>query len=175
MSDLKWKKFENLIYKQLSSIPNISIDRIKNNMGGLSGVNNISDFTLYFNPYFYYIECKAIHGKTLNYKSHIRPNQWEGLTEKSKLNGVITGVLVWFIDFDITVFVPMTVLNYKRNLGFKSLNVQDLSLISVDGERIIWLQGKKKRVFMEYDMQNFLEQLTKYSDFKWRDNSWESI
>lgn len=160
------KKFEDEIHKQLLTIPDISVDRIYDAMGGFSGINNICDFTLYSKPYFYYIECKSIHKNTLNFKSDIRKNQWEGLLEKSKIKGVVAGILVWFIDLDITLFIPIQGLVRRKEKGFKSFNVGDSYLGNCCGYPIINLRGKKKRVFINYDMEDFLKKLNLLSSGK---------
>ena len=37
----------------------------------------------------------------------ITKDQWDGLVEKSKIPGVVAGIIVWFIDHDTTTFVPI--------------------------------------------------------------------
>ena len=63
--------------------------------------------------------------------------------------------MVWFIDHDITVFIPATVLKKMKDNGAKSIRFDD-PLISSD---CIKVAGKKKRVFFDYDMESFLLKL----------------
>ena len=102
------------------------------------------------------LECKAIHGNTLNFKSHIRENQWRKLLNYSYIPGVNAGILCWFIDWDITVFLPIEYLQYMLEDTYKSVNIRkDINKIP----RVI-LDGEKKRVFFEYDLEKFLEDMS---------------
>ena len=48
---------------------------------GYSKINNPCDFIVFRNGTLNLFELKAIHGNTLNFKSHIRENQWNNLTK----------------------------------------------------------------------------------------------
>lgn len=111
---------------------------------------NICDFIVYKKPYEYYIECKSVHGASLPFRN-ITETQWNGLLEKSKIRGVYAGIICWFIDKDITKFYLIGELDQLKDLEFKSVNYNWLS-----GWRI---KGKKKRVFFDYDMKQFFEEM----------------
>ena len=125
---------------------------------------NICDFIVYKKPYEYYIECKSVHGNTLPF-SNITDNQWNGMLEKSKIPGVYAGVICWWIDKDVTKFIPIQVLeSLKSHWNDKSIRYdKDASFIQ-DSKDIhpIEIQGKKKRVFFEYDMDKFLKEVEWY-------------
>lgn len=150
------KQFEQLIQKQFEELEDISVDRLYDVTTGFKNQNNVCDLMIFKNGTLNYIECKAIHGNTLNFKSHIRQNQWNKLMEKSFIPGVNAGVLCWFIDNDITLFLDIADLNYLKDLGNKSFNVK----IDIKTIPTVLIEGKKKRVFFEYNLDKFLEEVS---------------
>ena len=123
---------------------------------GYKNINNPCDFIVFDHGTQNYIECKAVHGNTLNFKSEIRENQWNKLLEKSYIPGVNAGILVWFIDRDETYFINIEYLNYlKIELNQKSFNPK----IHLDKIPVCLITGEKKRIFFEYDLEDFLRSL----------------
>jgi len=159
------KDFEEKFREQLEGLENISVDRFPDPMTGFLGVRNICDFGVYEYPFQYYIECKAFSGNTLNFKSGITENQWSGLTKKNQIKGVTAGILIWFIDYDKTVFVPIEILENRRQIGFKSLNIKE---ILEDDLFYIEMKGRKKRVFFDYDIKGFMDDLSRYTKEYWK-------
>lgn len=159
------KQFEDVIKKAFQQVPGVSIDRLHDQMTGYKVTSaNICDFIVYKKPYEYYIECKSVHGNTLPF-SNITDRQWNGMLEKSKIPGVFAGVICWWVDKDTTKFIPIQVLeSLKSHWNYKSIRYDmDASFIQ-DGNDIhpIEIQGKKKRVFYEYDMATFLKEAEEY-------------
>ena len=166
------KEFERQVYKNFAECPGISIDRIPDQVTRYKGSSqNTCDFIIYQYPTLLYLECKTIHGASLSIYSEpkpdkkgelhgfygkIRDNQWEGLLEKSKINGVKAGVLIWFVDKDVTLYVPIEELAAYRDLGNKSIRF-DYWNISRDA---IMVPGKKKRIMFEYNFTEF------FNDFR---------
>lgn len=150
------KDFEAIIRAGFEKTPQVSIDRLYDPMSGFAGVKNICDFIVYSYPWQCYIECKTLYGNTLNFKTAITENQWKGLLNKTTIQGVQAGIIVWFIDYDTTVYVPIMELEKLKNSGAKSLNIKDIRENNV---KCLFLHGRKKRVFFEYDMERFLTQL----------------
>ena len=146
------KDFEKVIKEAFQKVPGVSIDRIHDQMNGYAGSANICDFIVYKEPYEYYIECKTVHGNTLPF-SNITDNQWRGLLEKSKIQGVHAGVICWWCNKDVTLYLPIQTLETLKNLGRKSVRYDEVSLACVE------ITGKKKRVFMDYDMTNFFKEV----------------
>lgn len=155
------KQFENVIRKSFERVDGVSIDRLNDNTAGFKGVAGICDFIVYKEPYEYYIECKSVHGASLPFRN-ITDTQWEGLLEKSKIEGVTAGIICWWIDKDVTRFIPIEVLQKMREDGKKSIHYS--------WEHYFWgdytvnyvmyqLKGKKKRVFFDYDMEDFLNEV----------------
>lgn len=156
------KQFEECIHEAFIKHKNTSIIRLQDNMGGYAGVSNICDFIAYNYPKMYLLECKSTYGNTLSINSNnpkhkygdITNNQWEGLLKQSHTYGVVAGVVVWFIDHDITIFVPIQALDDLKKSGSKSLNVKMTNFIN---EKCTIIQGKKKRVLFDYDITNLLK------------------
>ncbi len=157
------KQFEQVIREAFEKLQYISIDRLPDPMGGYLGVRNICDFVIYKYPFQLYLECKVQQGNTLNW-ARITENQWQGLQTKSLIFGIIAGVLVWFIDHDITTFVPIQELTRLKEAGQKSLKVQDLQSGEVEH---IALCGRKKRVFFDYDVKRFLAEISLFVAGYW--------
>lgn len=158
------KQFEDVIKKTFSTCPSVSIDRFQDPQAGYAGIRNICDFVMYHKPNIYYLECKTHYGNTLSLKGDITENQWEGLKEKSKITGVIAGVVVWFIDHDLTVFVPIQELVRLQEQGNKSLNVKHILNHEVE---YVYFVGKKKRVLFDYDVFSILANLATLSEKHW--------
>ena len=165
------KQFEQVIREAFEKVPNVSVDRLHDQTNGFRGSQNICDFIVYKEPYEYYIECKSVHGASLPF-SNITDTQWNGLLEKSKIEGVFAGVICWFIDKDVTLYIPIQMLQVFKEKGFKSFSYKLFSdsgsgweLVDCEYEgksyRFIEIKGKKKRVFFDYDMERFLEEVSK--------------
>lgn len=151
------KEFEGVVRKAFEKVPNVSIDRLHDQMTGFKGSTNICDFIVYREPYEYYFECKSVHGNTLPF-SNITDTQWNGLLEKSKIEGVFAGVICWWIDKDVTKFIPIQVLAWLDMVGYKSIRYDTGTPDKYIGD-IVEITGKKKRVFFSYDMEKFLNEI----------------
>lgn len=158
MSKNRGKQFEDVVKKELLKVSNVSVDRLRDAPKKQKNVDNPADFIVYKKPYEIYLECKSHKGNTLPF-SCIRDNQITGLTEKSKLEGVIAGVLIWYIDHDATVFVPISTVNQLIEEGAKSINY-----FQVLNRKHYWIKGIKKRVYFEYDMETFLNDLITHKE-----------
>ena len=80
--------------------------------------------------------------------------QIKGMIEKSQIEGVKAGLIIWYIDKDITVWIPINEVNRLIDAGYKSINVKNLE----DVKHII-IRGTKKRIYFDYYMNDFLEVL----------------
>ena len=156
MPQNRGKQFEQVVRESFEKVPNTSVYRLIDAMGGYLAVANVSDYIVYHYPYQYFLECKAIHGNTLSINSNdpkrkygnISNTQWEGMLELSKIKGVHCGVICWFIDHDVTMYLDIGDLQIAKDLGDKSIRFD---------EPYLPIEGQKKRVFFEYDMQKFFE------------------
>lgn len=152
MSISRGKQFETVVYQSFEAVRGVSVDRIHDQTTGFKGSTNICDFIVYRKPYEYYVECKSVHGNTLPFRN-IADNQWNGLLEKSKIKGVRAGIICWYVDKDITLFFPIEILSNYKWLGYKSVRFND-----INGYKI---PGKKRRVYFDYNMEEFLNGLDK--------------
>ena len=154
MAQSRGKQFEGVIREAFSKVHGVSIDRLLDPMAGYAGIRNICDFIVYKYPYEYYIECKTVHGNTLPF-SNITDNQWKGLLEKSEIGGVFAGIICWWVDKDVTRFIPIQELQHLKDIGFKSIRYDTPNGWLTD------IKGKKKRVFFDYDMEQFFKEVEK--------------
>ena len=152
MAENRGKQFEAVIKKCFLKVPDISIDRLHDQTNGFLGSANICDFVVYKKPYEYYFECKSVHGNTLPF-SNITKNQWQGLLEKSEIKGVAAGIICWWVDKDITKYIPIDELEFLKRNGNKSLRYDWNTQYTIN------IKGKKKRVFFDYDMNTFLKEV----------------
>ena len=172
------KEFERQVFKNFSEIESVSIDRIPDQVTRYRGSSsNICDFLVYCEPKLLYLECKSTHGASLSIYSNpkmgkdgklhgfygdIRDSQWEGLLKKSEIKGVRAGVIIWFVDKDVTFYVPIEILSYMRMQGQKSINfeTEPYTLVTEHGERpMVAIPGTKKRTLFEYDFSNLFNRI----------------
>lgn len=169
------KDFENVIRQCFERLPGVSIDRLHDQTTGYAGSSNICDFIVYRYPNIFYIECKSVHGNRLSIYSIPKPDkhgvlhgfygnitdtQWEGLVEKSDIcsAGIIAGVMCWWVDHDVTLFIPIETLCWFRDiLGQKSVAYDEFNT-NIGDTNAILVPGKKKRVFFDYDMEAFFSE-----------------
>ena len=172
------KKFEKAIEDSFRLEPDVSIDRIPDQTTKFKHSTNICDYMVYRYPHMYYIECKSVHGNTLSIHSvpklgkdgklhgfygNISDAQWEGLLEKSKIPGVKAGVICWWIDKDITLFLPIQQLvamsGWAKSVRYDILDIEPWK---TDSYGIVELKGRKKRTYFEYDMALLLDEINNY-------------
>jgi hypothetical protein len=153
---MKYKKFEYIIKKAFNEVEGASIDRINDNTARFKSVSFISDFIVYKNPTQLYLECKTTQKNQLNFKSNITDAQWNGLFEKSKIDGVHAGLIIWFIEDDITIYISIETLHQMEQQGAKSISTKDIREKKVP---YILIGGKKKITYWEYNLESFFEQL----------------
>ena len=147
------KQFETIVKESFEKCYNTSIIRLHDQTSGFRGSANICDFIVYHYPYMYPIECKSIHGNTLPF-SNITDKQYKGMLEVSKTFGVLAGVLCWWVDKDVTAFIPIHEIAMCKDNGYKSIRFDHIPFFE-DG--FIKIPGKKKRVFFDYDMNKLFE------------------
>ena len=150
------KQFEEIVKEGFERVPMLSIDRIPDQMSGRKGSTNICDFVAYKLPYIYYLECKTTYGNTLPF-SNITDNQWKGLLNKSHYPGVFAGIICWWIDRDVTLYIPIETLQTMKMNGCKSIRYDIGMETSLEVYRI---DSIKKRVFCEYDFNDLVDRLS---------------
>lgn len=163
MGTNRGKQFEDIIKSAFLKVPEVSIDRLHDQTNGYRGSSNICDFIVYKKPYEYYIECKSVHGNTLSISGNdfkhkhgnITNVQWDGLLEKCKIQGVHGGIICWFITKDTTKYFPIEMLQDLYEQGRKSVRFDE------PDKRAFNIDGVKKRVFFNYDMDSFFHKIDK--------------
>lgn len=145
------KEFEGVVRKAFEKVPNVSIDRLHDQTTGFKGSSNICDFIVYREPYEYYFECKSVHGNLFPFRN-LTDTQYNGLLEKSHIEGVFAGVICWWVDKDFTAFIPIQSIERAVEADWKSFRYD------LEGH-FIEITGKKKRVFFDYDMEKFLNEI----------------
>ena len=154
MANNRGKKFEDVVRQCFEKADDVSIDRLRDAPKKLKGVDNPSDFIVYKKPHEIYVECKSHLGNTLPF-SCIREEQIQGMTKKVEIEGVKAGIIIWYIDHDLTIWIPIDEVVNMIDQGYKSINVKDLNY----PRNIIRIDGTKKRIYFDYDMNKFLEDL----------------
>lgn len=142
------KDFEDVIKEAFERVPDTEVYRIPDQMSYKVGSKNPCDFLIYHKPVLYAIECKATNKPSLPF-ANISEYQWEQLLKMSSVSGVVAGVICWFVNYDKTVFLPISFLEILKQNGAKSIR------FDADDSSIIEIHGKKKRVFWEYNIQEF--------------------
>lgn len=163
MPQNRGKKFEEIIKQSFQKVPDTYVLRLPDQTNGFLGSTNPCDFIVYHYPYQYLIECKSIHGNTFPL-NNVTKNQREGLLSASNVNGVIAGILIWWIDADVTKFIPIQIFEDERQHGVKSIRFDKDLGVGYQTEYqflpVLDLRGKKRRVFFNYDMQQFFKEFS---------------
>jgi penicillin-binding protein-related factor A (putative recombinase) len=142
----KGKQFEIVLREDWKrSIPNSTIDRLYDSVSGYKTISNISDFIGYKKPNIFYLEAKTIKGNTFPLQNL---SQYDKLLAKAGIEGVRTGVVIWFYERDRVIYVPILTIKKMKEEGKKSVNI---TTIEEEGYRFIEIPSIKKRVFMTSD------------------------
>ncbi len=155
------KEYEKIIKQTFEVVPDVSIMRLYDPTSSFAGIKNICDYELYVHPYLIFLECKTSAGNTWNF-SNLSSKQLEGMLEKSQITGILAGVILWFYEKDITIFVDIIEIKRLIDAGYKSINASKLDEI----EHIV-VKGQKKRTYFEYDGNNFKTLLKRASYRRW--------
>lgn len=150
MTQNRGKQFENVVRQSFLSVPDVSVIRLPDQTMGYAGSANICDFIVYFYPNQFLIECKSVHGNTLPF-SNISTRQWDGLLAQSRNSGVICGILCWWIDRGVTKFISIQELAKTASIDPNRRSIRYDTSLGIE------LDGRRKRLFFEYDMLDFLQ------------------
>lgn len=146
------KQFEDVFKAAVERVPDTAIVRLHDQTTGYYGSKNPCDFLIYHAPYMYAIECKSVHGNTLPLRN-ITDFQRTELVKMGNVNGVVAGVVCWWIDKDVTLFIPIQTIQQCYDDGWKSINYQK----ALTMQDCIVLYGNKKRIFFDYNMNDFFK------------------
>lgn len=124
-------------------------DRIPDQMTGFYGSTNISDFILYKKPYMYYIESKATYADRFDF-SMLTDKQFNGMLEKSKLDGVYGFVIVLFATYKRAFILDIQDIAKCKEDGKKSLNITRIKEWAIPYREIRTVPNTRK-LLLDYD------------------------
>ena len=139
------KQFEQKFKEDFLKVPNATLDRLYDTTFGYKSISQICDFIGYIEPNIFYLECKSTQGNTFAIS---KLTQYDKLKEKVGIQGVRTGVIIWFYDHSKVIYAPISTITTLIADGKKSINIKML------GEKLynlIEVPSKKKRVFLDSD------------------------
>lgn len=146
MANNRGKQFEAKLKADfLATVPSSSIDRLYDSVSGYKAISNISDFIAFKKPCIYYLEAKSHQGNTFPLTNL---SQYDKLVAKVGIPGVRAGVVLWMIDHDRVIYVPISTITQLKSDGKKSINI---NTIEKDGYKIVNIPSVKKRVFLDSD------------------------
>lgn len=139
------KQFEKKFANDFLKIENSSLDRLYDVTSGYKSISQISDFIGYIYPNIFYLECKTHKGNTFPLANL---TQYEKLLPKVGIKGVRVGMILWMIEHDIIVYIPISSIKKMKEDGKKSFNIK---MLKENTYRIIEIPSVKKRVFLDAD------------------------
>jgi hypothetical protein len=156
------KKFEDRFKKDYQTcFPGTLIYRLPDQQSGYAGggSSNPCDFMCYPGNCVLMVECKA-HAKASIPFSAIP--QYERLLDYKGLYKTFPGVVVWFYEKDIVIWVSIEEMEKMVNDGEKSIGLRmiDDKKPYKKSYNIVTLPSKKLRTFMETDYSYLVDKLT---------------
>ena len=137
------KEFEQKFKEDFLKLGDCSIDRLYDVVTGYRSISQVSDFIGYKFPNIFYIECKSHRGASIPMGNI---TQYDKLKEKIGITGVRAGVVLWLVDKDVVMYVPMSTVKQLKENGEKSIGIRHL-----EDYNIYVIPSTKKRVFMDSD------------------------
>ena len=113
-------------------------------MSGYMGQRNVGDFICYKYPLMFIIDCKSIQGNTLPF-SDLR--QYDQMLEYKNIKGVRVGFVVWFVDHDKVLWIPVQTMEKIQKEGLKSYNIR--KMFDNDDYPVLEIPSYKLRTFMK--------------------------
>ena len=143
----KGKNFE-IQFKKCweKSFPVSFIYRLNDQMSGYKVFSrNICDFICFNEGLLYLIECKSHNGNTFPL---VNLTQFDKLKEKVGIPGVRAGVVIWFIEHNKVVYVPISTFIKLKEDEKKSFNIK---MLGNEDYFSLEIPGKVKRLFIDSD------------------------
>lgn len=137
------KEFEQKFKEDFLKLGDCSADRLYDVVTGYKSIKQVADFICYKFPNNFYIECKSHRGASIPMANI---TQYDKLKEKIGITGVRAGVVLWLIDKDVVMYIPMSTIKQLKESGEKSIGIRHL-----DDYNIYVIPSTKKRVFMDSD------------------------
>ena len=146
------KAWEQKIREDFIKVEGSTLDRLYDSVSGYKTISNISDFIGYIYPNIFYLEAKSCKGNTFPLT---KLTQYEKLKCKVGVPGVRVGVLLWFIEHDTVLYVPVSTVTKMLEDGKKSVNIK---MATDDSYNVKVVPSSKRRVFLDCDY-SFLKDL----------------
>lgn len=139
------KKFEDRFKSDwVESVPDSVCYRLYDTMSGYMGQRNVGDFICYKYPNIFLIDTKSIQGNTLPF-SDLR--QYDQMLEYKNIKGVRVGFVVWFVDHDKVLWIPVQTMEKIQKKGLKSYNIR--KMLGNDDYPTLEIPSYKLRTFMK--------------------------
>lgn len=126
--------------------------RLPDQMTGFYGSSNICDFVLYKYPNHYWIESKSTWNDRFDF-SMLTDTQYDGLLNKSKINGVDGIVIVLFASYQRAFWISIKEIDRLKQSGKKSLNILKIDKWNIDYHEIKTVPNNRKKL-LDYDKED---------------------
>jgi hypothetical protein len=155
------KKFEDRFRKDFKNcFPNTFVYRLPDQQSGYAGggSQNPCDFICYPGPLVLMVECKAHKGASIPFSAI---PQYERMLDYKGLYNTYPGVVVWFYEKDLVVWVSIEEMEKMVLAGEKSIGIRMLQNKKNTEKtyNIVVLPSTKLRTFMETDYNYLVKQL----------------
>lgn len=121
-------------------------------MNGYKEVSgNPCDFLCFPGKYLFMVECKEHKGASISFS--VIP-QYERLLDYKDIPDVKAGVVVWFSEKDVIIWVPIKEMEKMVNNGEKSIG---LRMLKDKSYNITVIPTEKKRVYLDADYKILME------------------
>lgn len=140
------KAFEAQFKKDWLQMPGASIDRLYDVISGYKSISQICDFIGYVYPNIFYLECKSVMNGNTFPLSNL--TQYDKMIEKVGIPGVRCGVVIWFVQHQKVVYVPLSYIKELKENDKKSVNIKTLGK---EGVNIFEVPSNCRRIFLSSD------------------------
>ena len=149
------KEFEERFKKDFcDTFPNEFILRLKDNTSRYKGSSrNPCDFLTHVESILYMLEVKCHYGNTFPFQDL---RQYNDLITYLGLKNVEIGVIIWFIDHDDCLYVPIETIQKMKANGDKSVNINKLK-----DYKVVHVPSTKMRVFLKSDYSFMKDKIDK--------------
>ena len=137
------KEFEIKFKEDFLKLENSTIDRLYDVTTGYKSITQVADYIGYVYPNIFYCECKSHKGASIPI---VNITQYDKLKNKVGIPGVRAGVILWLIEKDKVLYIPMSTVKQLKEQGEKSIGIRHLGLYNIKE-----IPSIKKRVFMDSD------------------------
>lgn len=140
-----------------------SFDRIPDQMTGFYGSSNICDFIYFKTPSLYYIESKATWHDRFDF-SMLSQIQFDGLKEKSQIDGCYGLVIVLFATYKRAFIFDIRDIASGKDHGIKSLNIKKIDKWDVNFAEIQTKPSRKQLLDYDDDLERLISVIKEGQD-----------